>query len=188
MQTMTDTVQRTKPGTASSSGTQQPSETRIIRGYELHERIGDGGFGAVHRAYQPVVEREVAVKVILPQFANKASFVRGFEAEARLIARLEHPFIVPLFDYWREPEGAYLVMRFFPAGSLSKLLEKQGKLPLPTATQILTQLAGALDAAHRHHVIHRDIKPENILMDEEGNAYLADFGIAKRADDTDSNG
>src|SRR5947208_11849304 len=156
---------------ASITGTlmqqQVPSSlSKTIRGYEVHERIGDGGFGAVHRAYQPVVEREVAVKVILPQFANRASFVRGFEAEARLIARLEHPFIVPLFDYWREPDGAYLVMRFFPAGSLRRLLDQQKTLPLPAVTQILTQLAGALDAAHRHHVIHRDIKPENILMDE----------------------
>src|SRR5258708_33735472 len=161
--------------------------SKAIRGYEVHERIGDGGFGAVHRAFQPVVEREVAIKVILPQFANKAGFVRSFEAEARLIAHLEHPFIVRLFDYWREPDGAYLVMRFFPAGSLRKFLEQQGALPLQTVTRILSQLAGALDAAHRHHVIHRDIKPENILMDEEGNAYLADFGIAKRADQ-DSNG
>jgi serine/threonine protein kinase len=155
---------------------------KTIRGYELRERIGDGGFGAVHRAYQPVVEREVAIKVILPQYANKPSFVRNFEAEARIVAHLEHPFIVPLFDYWRDPDGAYLVMRFFPLGSLKRLLDKQGPLPIQKVSEILMQITGALDTAHRHHVIHRDIKPENILMDEEGNAFMADFGIAKRED------
>src|SRR5689334_2257581 len=148
--------------------------SKTIRGYELHERIGDGGFGAVHRAYQPVVEREVAIKVILPQYANDPEFVRNFEAEARLIAHLEHPFIVPLFDYWREPDGAYLVMRFFPAGSLRRLLDQQRRLPIEKVSEILSQVAGGLDAAHRHHVIHRDIKPENILIDDEGNAYIAD--------------
>ena len=136
----------------------------------------------MHRAYQPVVEREVAIKVILPQYANKPSFVRNFEAEARIVAHLEHPFIVPLFDYWRDPDGAYLVMRFFPLGSLKRLLDKQGPLPIQKVAEILTQITGALDTAHRHHVIHRDIKPENILMDEEGNAFMADFGIAKRED------
>ncbi len=155
---------------------------KTIRGYELGESIGAGGFGAVHRAYQPIVAREVAIKVILPEYANNPSFIRNFEAEARLIARLEHPFIVPLFDYWREPDGAYLVMRFFPAGSLKRRLEQTGGLPIAQVTDILGQLAGALDTAHRHHVIHRDIKPENILMDDDGNAYIADFGIAKQLD------
>ena len=153
---------------------------KTIRGYELGEIIGAGGFGAVHRAYQPIVEREVAIKVILPEFANNPGFIRNFEAEARLIAHLEHPFIVPLFDYWREPDGAYLVMRFFSAGNLKHLLEHQGALTVEKVVAILGQLAGAMDTAHRHHVIHRDIKPENILMDDEGNAYIADFGIAKQ--------
>jgi serine/threonine protein kinase/WD40 repeat protein len=154
----------------------------IIRGYELRERIGEGGFGAVHRAYQSVVDREVAIKVILPQYANNPGFVRSFEAEARLVARLEHPFIVPLFDYWREPDGAYLVMRFFPCGSLRRLLKERGALSADRVAEILAQLAGAVDTAHSHHIIHRDIKPENVLMDDEGNAYLADFGIAQRVE------
>ena len=76
---------------------------RAIRGYELGERIGAGGFGVVYRAVQPVIEREVAVKIILPQYANHPDFIRRFEAEAQLVARLEHPYIVPLYDYWREP-------------------------------------------------------------------------------------
>src|SRR5687768_15748997 len=102
---------------------------KTIRGYELREQIGKGGSGAVYRAYQPVVDREVAVKVILPQYASHPDFVRSFEAEARLIARLEHPFIVPLFDYWRDPDGAYLIMRFFQAGTLKQYLKDHGAMP-----------------------------------------------------------
>ncbi len=79
---------------------------QTIKGYELRERIGSGGFGVVHRAYQATVGREVAIKIILPHFANQPDFIRRFETEAQLVARLEHPFIVPLYDYWRDPDGA----------------------------------------------------------------------------------
>ena len=82
-----------------------------LRGYRLMETLGAGVFGTVHRAVQPGVGREVAVKVIAPRFADDPEFVRRFEAEAQLVARLEHPRVVPLYDYWRDPEGAYLVMR-----------------------------------------------------------------------------
>ncbi len=89
---------------------------QTICGYELRESIGAGGFGAVYRAYQAAIRREVAVKAILPQFANEPEFVRRFEAEAQIVARLEHPYIVPLYDFWRDPGGAYLVMRWLPGG------------------------------------------------------------------------
>jgi WD40 repeat protein/serine/threonine protein kinase len=150
-----------------------------IKGYELQERIGAGGFGAVYRAHQSTVGREVAMKIILPDHANQPEFIRRFESEAQLIARLEHPYIVPLYDFWRDPEGAYLIMRWLRGGSLSDLLHQQGALTLEETVQILEQLAQALHTAHRSQVIHRDIKPGNILLDEDGNAYLADFGIAK---------
>src|SRR5215471_20450861 len=90
---------------------------RVIKSYEFKECVGAGGFGQVYRAYQPSVGREVAIKVILPQHANQPDFVRRFELEAQLVARLEHPHIVPLYDYWRDPDGAYLVMRWLK-GSL----------------------------------------------------------------------
>src|SRR5215468_857854 len=83
-----------------------------VKGYELRERIGAGGFGAVYKAYQMTVGREVAMKIILPGFANHPDFIRRFETEAQLIARLEHLHIISLHDYWRDPEGAYLVMRW----------------------------------------------------------------------------
>ncbi len=157
--------------------------TQVIKGYELHERIGSGGFGVVHRAYQTTVGREVAIKIILPHFANHPDFIRRFESEAQLIARLEHPYIVPLYDYWRDPGGAYLVMRWLRGGNLSDALT-QGPFELEAAAQLLDQITSALALAHRNNVIHRDLKPANILLDEEGNAYLSDFGIAKDIRDT----
>ena len=150
-----------------------------IRGYVLNERIGVGGFGAVYRATQSSVEREVAVKIILPQFANQPDFKRRFESEARLIARLEHVHIVPLFDYWQEADGsAYLVMRWLRGGSLRRLIREQ-PLELPLVARMMDQIAQALSIAHQKGIIHRDLKPDNILLDEYENAYLSDFGIAK---------
>ncbi|MGB5057617.1 MAG: protein kinase [Candidatus Promineifilaceae bacterium] len=149
-----------------------------IRSYQLRQQIGTGGFGVVYCAYQPALNRDVAVKVILPQFANQPDFIRRFESEARLIAQLEHLHIVPLYDYWREPDSAYLVMRWLRGGSLSQSLQN-GPWPLPQAAALLDQIAGALAVAHRRGIVHRDVKPANILLDEEGNAYLSDFGIAK---------
>ena len=148
-----------------------------VKGYEIRERIGSGGFGVVHRAFQTTVGREVAIKIILPHFANNPEFIRRFELEAQLVARLEHLHIVPLYDYWRDPEGAYLVMRWMRGGSLRSVLVG-GAYDLSDAVRLLDQIASALAMAHRSGVVHRDLKPENILLDEEGNAYLSDFGIA----------
>jgi WD40 repeat protein/serine/threonine protein kinase/DNA-binding SARP family transcriptional activator len=149
-----------------------------LRGYRLLEQVGAGSFGSVHRAFQPQVGREVAIKTIHPRFANDPEFIRRFEAEAQLVARLEHPHVVPLYDFWREPDGAYLVMRYLRGGSLRERLA-HGPLGSEEAARLLDQMAQALVVAHRQGVVHRDVKPANILFDEEGNAYLSDFGIAK---------
>ncbi len=119
-----------------------------VRGYELRGKIGEGGSGAVYRAYQPAVGREAAIKVIRPELANDADFIRRFQAEAQLIARLEHPHIVPLYDYWREPDAAYLVTRLIRGGSLATVLDQR---PLTTtqASTMVEQLGNALQAAHR---------------------------------------
>ncbi|HEX9924605.1 MAG TPA: protein kinase [Anaerolineae bacterium] len=153
----------------------------MIKGYELRGRIGAGGFGAVYRALQSTVGREVAIKIILPGFANRPEFVRRFEVEAQTIARLEHMNITPLYDYWRDPEGAYLVMRYLRGGSLLTALQDNA-YDLESAALLLDQVASALAVAHRNHIIHRDIKPANILLDEDGNGYVADFGLAKDLD------
>lgn len=151
---------------------------RVIKSYELRDLIGAGSFGAVYRAHQRLVEREVAIKIIWPVFANHPNFIRRFELEAQLIANLEHPYIVPLYDYWRDPEGAYLVMRWLKGGALSDKI-RDADWGLEHISQMLGQICAALNAAHRANTIHLDLKPENILMDDEHNAYLADFGIAR---------
>jgi serine/threonine protein kinase len=155
------------------------SQAHTIKGYDLLDRIGEGAYGAVYRARQHFIDREVAVKFILPQYANQPDFIRRFETEAQLVAQLEHLHIVPLYDYWRDPDGAYLVMRLMKGGSLADSLNGSGPWELTTAARLVDQIASALDAAHQKGIIHRDLKPANILLDEEGNAYLSDFGIAK---------
>ncbi|MCP4198712.1 MAG: serine/threonine protein kinase [Proteobacteria bacterium] len=151
---------------------------RAVKGFLLREKIGSGGFGVVYRAVQPSIERDVAVKIILPHYANHPKFIRRFETEAQLIARLEHPHIVPLYDYWREPDAAYLIMRLLRGGSLEGQLSA-GPIPVDLVHQYTQQIGRALDVAHRNGVVHRDIKPANVLLDEEANAYLADFGSAQ---------
>ena len=152
---------------------------RTIKGYEFGELLGQGGFGVVYRAYQSVVSRDVAVKVVSPKYANEPEFIRRFESEAQVVARLEHPHIVPLYDFWREPDSTCLVMRFLRAGSLRDLLEQQGLPDIELTAKVLDQVGSALFFAHQSGVVHRDVKADNIFLDDSGNAYLSDFGIAK---------
>jgi len=150
-----------------------------IKGYALQDKIGEGGFGAIYRGRQLSVDREIAIKVILPEYASRPDFIRRFETEAQLVARLEHPHIVPLIDYWRDPEGAYLVMRYLRAGSVYATLRNKGAFTPEATLKLVDQISSALSLAHRNNIIHRDIKPDNILLDDDGNAYLTDFGIAR---------
>ncbi len=150
---------------------------RPLKGYRLLEEAGIGAFSVVWRAIQPSVDREVAVKQIRAELATQPDFIRRFEAEARLVARLEHPHIVPLIDFWRDPDSAYLVMRWLGGGTLERRLDEG---PLSTADTLLLahQIGGALSTAHAAGIVHRDVKTANILFDEQGNAFLTDFGIA----------
>ena len=149
-----------------------------LPGYELAEVIGEGAFGSVYRAIQPSVGREVAVKVVRAELADDPRFVQRFEAEAQLVARIEHPHVVPLYDFWRRPGVAFLVFRLLRGGSL---IDREAKGPrgLAEAGRLVDELGGALMAAHALGVVHRDVKPANILFDEADNSYLADFGIAQ---------
>ncbi len=152
--------------------------TRQLRGYEITELIGEGAFGSIYRASQESIGREVAVKVVRPELADDPRFIRRFEAEAQLVARMEHPHVVPLFDYWREPGGAFLVMRYLRGGSAEQRLVAQGPFHLGTVGQLVEEVGGALAVAHTNGIVHRDVKPANILFDENDISYLADFGIA----------
>ncbi|MFV2064162.1 MAG: protein kinase, partial [Chloroflexota bacterium] len=155
-------------------------EGRPLRGYRLIEEIGSGAFSVVWRGVQPSVGRDVAIKQIRSEFATQPEFIRRFEAEAHLVARIEHPHIVPLIDYWRDPDSAYLVMRWLRGGTLERRLD-DGPLSVDAALTMARQIGGALAAAHAHGIVHRDVKTANILYDEQGNAFLTDFGIALEA-------
>ncbi len=147
-----------------------------IRGFELRERLGAGSVGTVYRAYQPSIGREVAVKVIRPEIANQPEFVKRFEAEAQFIARLDHPHVVPLLDYWRDPRGAYLVMAHLGGGSLARDLTRGSWSP-PAVLRLLDQIGPALAYLHRHGMAHGALKPASVLLDGDANAYLADLGV-----------
>ena len=145
--------------------------------YQLLGRIGRGGMATVYKAYQPSLDRYVAVKVLPTYLAHEPGFAARFQREARAIARLNHPHILPVYDSGQEGELSYIVMRYVQAGTLKEMLGDP--LPLDRTVEIIAQVGGALDYAHRQGVIHRDVKPANVLMDAEGWALLADFGLAK---------
>jgi WD40 repeat protein len=147
--------------------------------YEIKDQLGRGGFASVFRAYDPRFKRDVAVKVLPRELLlDDPQFRARFEREAETIAALEHPAIVPVYDFGEEDGQPYLVMRLMAGGSLAERLA-QGALPVAEAARILHRIGSALDRAHEHGIIHRDLKPGNILFDQYGEAYLADFGIVR---------
>jgi serine/threonine-protein kinase len=152
---------------------------RVIRGYEFVGAIGEGTTGRVYLAYQSSVGRQVAIKILHQRFAEHTEFVHRFHAEAELVARLEHPHIVPLYDFWDDAQGIFIVMRWLKSGSLRTMLSQEGSPSLNQIASILEQVASGLSIAHDVGIIHRDIKPDNILIDDHYNAYLTDFGLAK---------
>jgi DNA-binding SARP family transcriptional activator/WD40 repeat protein/energy-coupling factor transporter ATP-binding protein EcfA2 len=154
-------------------------DTGRAKGYELRQRLGADEIGVVYSAYQTSTGREVAVKVIRPEFANLPDFVERFEAEAQHVAGLEHPHIVSLYDFWRSPEGAYLVMPYVRGGNLRRSIESTRWDPA-AAVRLLDQIGSALSYAHRRGIVHGDLNSTKVLLDEDGNAYLFDFGIARR--------
>ncbi|RMF01385.1 MAG: hypothetical protein D6768_10710 [Chloroflexi bacterium] len=156
---------------------------RTLGRYRIVEQIGIGGMATVYKAYDPDTDRHVALKVLPQHFSHDPTFKERFNREAKAIARLEHLHILPIFAYGEDAGTAYMAMRYLKTGTLTDRI-KQGPLPLAEAARILDQVAGALDHAHAHGVLHRDIKPSNILLDEAGNAYLTDFGIAKIVEST----
>ncbi|UCC52352.1 MAG: serine/threonine protein kinase [Anaerolineaceae bacterium] len=159
------------------------SQLKIGR-YEIWGQLGEGGMGTVYLAYDPTLGREVALKVLQPQlYLQDPQFSMRFEREARTIATLEHGSIVSLYDYGADGEWLYIVMRLMEGGTLSERLEK-GPLGLEETIAIVRRIGSALDKAHSRGIVHRDLKPGNILFDEEGDAYLSDFGIVKAEDST----
>jgi serine/threonine protein kinase len=155
-----------------------------IPGYTLLELIGNGGMGAVYRATQDSLGREIALKIISPTLARDPAFAVRFEREARTLASLSHPHIVTIHDAGTTPVGRmFLAMEWIKGTDLARLLQDHGQLAGADALRITRQLCTALHAAHEVGVIHRDVKPSNILLDENHGVKLADFGIALPAGD-----
>lgn len=156
---------------------------QTLRGYTLLEKIAKGSQAYVYKAQHDATGDIVAVKILLPEYIQNAEFSKRFDGEVDSIQRInDHPNIVPMIDHWRGEEGAVIILRYFAGGSLKALLSEKGAQSVAYTGQMLEQLANVLHAAHGVGVVHRDVKPENILLDDEGNVHLADFGIAKRSD------
>ncbi len=153
--------------------------------YEVKAELGRGGMATVFTAYDPMFERTVAIKALPREFLHEPEFQARFAREAKTIAALEHPAIVPVYDFGEDNGQPYLVMRYMPGGSLADKL-KDGVVPIEEAAVILKRLGSALDHAHTQGIIHRDLKPGNILFDQYGDAYLADFGIVHVAASTEA--
>lgn len=152
--------------------------------YEIRELLGMGGMGAVYRGYQTSLRREVAIKILPPAFAAQDEALARFTREAQTAAALEHAHIVPVYDYGTDKGLSYVVMRLITGGTLSDRLARisQADEDLPSlgeVAEVLRQLASALDYAHSRGVIHRDIKASNVMFDDQGSAFIVDFGIAK---------
>lgn len=154
---------------------------RVLAGrYELRQPLGEGGTAEVYRALDHRLDRDVAVKVLRPEFGHDADARNRFAVEARSAAALNVSNIVPVYDFGAADDGSlFIVMRFIDGPSLRRVLEDRATLPTAAALDLSRQIADALAAAHTHGLIHRDVKPGNILIDRAGTAHLTDFGTVK---------
>lgn len=154
-------------------------------GYEIVRQVGSGGMATVYQAYHERLDRHVAIKVLHESFVRDDTFLERFQREARIIARLEHPHIVPIYDYAEIDARPYIIMKYIEGGTLKRRAIKEG-IALEDMVRMMSVLADALTYAHEAGVLHRDIKPSNILIDERDLPYISDFGLARIAQVGDS--
>jgi DNA-binding beta-propeller fold protein YncE/tRNA A-37 threonylcarbamoyl transferase component Bud32 len=157
-----------------------------IAGYRLEERVGRGGMAIVYRAYEARLDRDVALKILAPALARDDAFRRRFIRESRIAAAVDHPNIIPVFDAGEADGVLFIAMRFVHGRDVRTLLDAAGRLSPGRVTDIIAQVASALDAAHARGLLHRDVKPANILLDaaargHRDHVYLSDFGLGKQA-------
>jgi non-specific serine/threonine protein kinase len=158
-----------------------PNPLEQIAGYRITGTLGRGGMGYVYDAEHSILGRKAAVKTLLPELASDGDFRERFIAESQMVAALDHPSIIPIYDAGEENGVVYIAMRYVSGGDLAGLIDR-APLDPERAAAILEQVAGALDAAHEQGLVHRDVKPANVLIEPgETRIYLTDFGIAKRA-------
>lgn len=176
----------TRCGAAAGPVRRDPLRERLqeLLGAELNvlDVVGRGGMAVVYAARDPLLERRVAVKAMLPEFAADAEMADRFLREARTAAQLQHPNIVSVFGARSKGDLLVMLMAFVEGRSLDAVLHEQGRLPLQVAGRLAADVASALQYAHEHQVIHRDVKPANVLLATNGGALVSDFGIARRQD------
>ena len=149
--------------------------------YRIVEKLGQGGMATVFKAYHPALDRYVAIKVLHPALQEDPNFLARFQREARIVAKLDHPNIVPVYDFAEHRGLPYLVMRFIEGETLKARLQRE-PLSLEEIEQVVEAVGAALAYAHRQGVLHRDIKPSNIILTPQGQIYLTDFGLARMAE------
>ena len=149
--------------------------------FTILEEIGRGGMATVYSAMQKSMSRKVAVKILPRHFMHSPDFIERFEREVDVISKLEHPHILPIYDYGEADGVPFIAMRYLGGGSMAQMV-RRGIPQLEELVKPFQQVAEALDYAHQQGIIHRDLKPGNIMLDEYGNAYLSDFGIARVMD------
>src|SRR5215212_4027023 len=147
--------------------------------YELEQKIGEGGMARVYRGRDLRLNRQVAIKVLHSHYASDTNFLQRFHHEAQAAANLRHPNIVDVYDVGQDADVHYIVMEYVPGSDLKALLMRNGALPIEQAVYVGECVANGLDAAHRLGMVHRDIKPQNIIVGEQGQVKITDFGIAK---------
>lgn len=153
---------------------------RVLGGrYLLKDKVGNGGMASVYRAQDQVLDRTVAVKIMLPQYAGDATFAARFKQEAQAAAGLQSPYIVGVYDWGKDGDTYYIVMEYLRGTDLKSGIRSHGALDPKKVAQIGSQICGALSVAHKHEIIHRDIKPQNIMVLPDGNIKVMDFGIAR---------
>jgi serine/threonine-protein kinase len=150
--------------------------------YRLDARIGTGGMSTVYRAFDTVLERQVAIKVMHREIATDSDQLERFRREARAVAQLNHPHIVTVIDAGEDDGTPYIVFEYVEGETLKDRIRRHGRLPVSEAVAYAIEIARALGVAHDRGIVHRDVKPQNVLVDEEGSAKVTDFGIARTLD------
>ncbi|MGH2467519.1 MAG: protein kinase domain-containing protein, partial [Candidatus Limnocylindrales bacterium] len=157
-----------------------PEIGRVLSGrYRLVELIGEGGMATIYRAHDTQLGRDVAVKLLRPEYGRDAAFVARFRQEAQAAASLSHPNVASVYDYGTDAAGPFIVMELVDGEDLAAILRERGALPPNAAARIALGIADALAAAHAHGLVHRDIKPSNVLITTSGQVRVVDFGIAR---------
>jgi serine/threonine-protein kinase len=156
-----------------------PVGTLLAGRYRLDAQIGTGGMSAVYRAFDTVLERQVAIKLMHREIADDSDQLERFRREARAVARLKNPHVVGVIDAGEDEGNPYIVLEYVRGETLKDRIRRHGRLPVAEAVAYAIEVARALQAAHERQIVHRDVKPQNVLIDEEGTAKVTDFGIAR---------